>query len=99
MTRKRSTKTTTADAANETAPVWAASGEAPPEDATAVAVQTRSAERFFRCGLQFSREWRFVSRDSLSATDWQRLLAEPHLRVQGVTRTAAPSETDEGVPQ
>lgn len=65
-----------------------ASGEPPAENAEAVYVKTRTAERFYRCGLAFGRLWRLVERQDLSEPDWQRLLAEPHLEVQGVALVA-----------
>ncbi|MDO4693052.1 MAG: hypothetical protein Q4A62_00275 [Eikenella sp.] len=64
------------------------SGEPPAEDAEAVLVKTRTAERFFRCGLEFGRAWRLVERKDLSEPNWQRLLAEPHLVAQGVALVA-----------
>lgn len=65
-----------------------ASGEPPTEDAEAAFVKTRTAERFYRCGLEFGRAWRLVERKDLSEPNWQRLLAEPHLVAQGVVLTA-----------
>lgn len=64
------------------------SGEPPTEDAEAAFVKTRTAERFYRCGLEFGRNWRLVERKDLSEPNWQRLLAEPHLVAQGVVLTA-----------
>lgn len=76
-----------------------ASGEAPTEGAEMVAVKTRSAARFYRCGLEFSRETRIVERGEMSEGDWQRLLAEPNLTVQGVVLMTPEAAYDEDVPQ
>ena len=65
-----------------------ASGEPPTEDAEAAFVKTRTAERFYRCGLEFGRAWRLVERKDLSEPNWQCLLAEPHLVAQGVVLVA-----------
>ena len=61
-----------------------ASGEAPTEGAVMVAIKTRSAARFYRCRLEFDRDFRIVERGDMNDYDWQRLLAEPNLVVEGV---------------
>jgi len=76
-----------------------ASGEAPVEGAEMVAVKTRSAARFYRCGLEFTREIRIVERSTMDEADWQRLLAEPNLTVQGVVLMMPEAAYDEDVPQ
>lgn len=76
-----------------------ASGEAPVEGAEMVAVKTRNATRFYRCGLEFTREIRIVERSAMDEADWQRLLAEPNLTVQGVVLMAPEAAYDEDVPQ
>lgn len=76
-----------------------ASGEAPVEGAEMVAVKTRSAARFYRCGLEFTREIRIVERSAMDEADWQRLLAEPNLTVQGVVLMMPEAAYDEDVPQ
>ena len=76
-----------------------ASGEAPTEGAEMVAVKTRSAARFYRCGLEFTREIRIVERSTMDEADWQRLLAEPNLTVQGVVLMTPEAAYDEDVPQ
>lgn len=76
-----------------------ASGEAPVEGAEIVAVKTRSAARFYRCGLEFTREIRIVERSTMDEADWQRLLAEPNLTVQGVVLMTPEAAYDEDVPQ
>ena len=76
-----------------------ASGEAPVEGAEMVAVKTRSAARFYRCGLEFTCEIRIVERSALDEADWQRLLAEPNLTVQGVVLMTPEAAYDEDVPQ
>lgn len=76
-----------------------ASGEAPTEGAEMVAVKTRSAARFYRCGLEFTREIRIVERSTMDEADWQRLLAEPNLTVQGVVLMTPDAAYDEDVPQ
>ena len=76
-----------------------ASGEAPVEGAEMVAVKTRNATRFYRCGLEFTREIRIVERSALDEADWQRLLAEPNLTVQGVVLMTPEAAYDEDVPQ
>lgn len=76
------------------------SGEPPAEDAELVAVRTKTAPRFYRCGLEFVRsQSRMVRRSELSEANWQRLLAEPNLLVQGVVMMAADDAYDEDVPQ
>ena len=64
-----------------------------------VAVKTRSAARFYRCGLEFTREIRIVERSAMDEADWQRLLAEPNLTVQGVVLMMPEAAYDEDVPQ
>lgn len=76
-----------------------ASGEAPVEGAEMVAVKTRNATRFYRCGLEFTREIRIVERSAMDEADWQRLLAEPNLTVQGVVLMTPEAAYDEDVPQ
>lgn len=76
-----------------------ASGEAPVEGAEMVAVKTRNATRFYRCGLEFTREIRIVERSAMDEADWQRLLAEPNLTVQGVVLMTPDAAYDEDVPQ
>lgn len=76
-----------------------ASGEAPVEGAEMVAVKTRNAARFYRCGLEFTREIRIVERSAMDEADWQRLLAEPNLTVQGVVLMTPEAAYDEDVPQ
>lgn len=76
-----------------------ASGEAPVEGAEMVAVKTRSAARFYRCGLEFTREIRIVERSAMDEADWQRLLAEPNLTVQGVVLMTPEVAYDGDVPQ
>ena len=76
-----------------------ASGEAPVEGAEMVAVKTRSTARFYRCGLEFTREIRIVERSAMDEADWQRLLAEPNLTVQGVVLMTPETAYDEDVPQ
>ena len=76
-----------------------ASGEAPVEGAEMVAVKTRNATRFYRCGLEFTREIRIVDRSAMDEADWQRLLAEPNLTVQGVVLMASEAAYDGDVPQ
>lgn len=76
-----------------------ASGEAPVEGAEMVAVKTRNATRFYRCGLEFTREIRIVERSAMDEADWQRLLAEPNLTVQGVVLMTPEATYDEDVPQ
>lgn len=76
-----------------------ASGEAPVEGAEMVAVKTRSAARFYRCGHEFTREIRIVERSAMDEADWQRLLAEPNLTVQGVVLMTPEAAYDEDVPQ
>lgn len=76
-----------------------ASGEAPVEGAEMVAVKTRNATRFYRCGLEFTREIRIVERSAMNEADWQRLLAEPNLTVQGVVLMTPEAAYDEDVPQ
>ena len=76
-----------------------ASGEAPVEGAEMVAVKTHSAARFYRCGLEFTREIRIVERSAMDEADWQRLLAEPNLTVQGVVLMTPDAAYDEDVPQ
>lgn len=76
-----------------------ASGKAPVEGAEMVAVKTRSAARFYRCGLEFTREIRIVERSAMDEADWQRLLAEPNLTVQGVVLMTPEAAYDEDVPQ
>lgn len=75
------------------------SGEAPAEGAEMVAVKTHSAARFYRCGLEFTREIRIVERSTMDEADWQRLLAEPNLTVQGVVLMTPEAAYDEDVPQ
>lgn len=79
--------------------VSVASGEAPVEGAEMVAVKTRNATRFYRCGLEFTREIRIVERSAMDEADWQRLLAEPNLTVQGVVLMTPDAAYDEDVPQ
>lgn len=76
-----------------------ASGEAPVEGAEMVAVKTHNATRFYRCGLEFTREIRIVERSAMNEADWQRLLAEPNLTVQGVVLMTPEAAYDEDVPQ
>lgn len=76
-----------------------ASGEAPVEGAEMVAVKTHNATRFYRCGLEFTREIRIVERSAMDEADWQRLLAEPNLTVQGVVLMTPEAAYDEDVPQ
>ena len=76
-----------------------ASGEASVEGAGMVAVKTRNAARFYRCGLEFTREIRIVERSTMDEADWQRLLAEPNLTVQGVVLMTPGAAYDEDVPQ
>ena len=76
-----------------------ASSEAPGEGAEMVAVKTRNATRFYRCGLEFTREIRIVERSAMNEADWQRLLAEPNLTVQGVVLMTPDAAYDEDVPQ
>ncbi|WP_107971054.1 hypothetical protein [Neisseria elongata] len=76
-----------------------ASGEAPVEGAEMVAVKTHNATRFYRCGLEFTREIRIVERSTMDEADWQRLLAEPNLTVQGVVLMTPEAAYDEDVPQ
>lgn len=76
-----------------------ASSEAPVEGAEMVAVKTRNATRFYRCGLEFTREIRIVERSAMDEADWQRLLAEPNLTVQGVVLMTPEAAYDEDVPQ
>ena len=76
-----------------------ASGEAPVEGAEMVAVKTHNATRFYRCGLEFTREIRIVERSTKDEADWQRLLAEPNLTVQGVVLMTPEAAYDEDVPQ
>lgn len=76
-----------------------ASGEAPVEGAEMVAVKTHNATRFYRCGLEFTREIRIVERSAMDEADWQRLLAEPNLTVQGVVLMTPDAAYDEDVPQ
>ena len=76
-----------------------ASGEAPVEGAEIVAVKTHNATRFYRCGLEFTREIRIVERSAMDEADWQRLLAEPNLTVQGVVLMTPEAAYDEDVPQ
>ena len=76
-----------------------ASGEAPVEGAEMVAVKTHNATRFYRCGLEFTREIRIVERSAMDEADWQRLLAEPNLTVQGVVLMTPETAYDEDVPQ
>lgn len=76
-----------------------ASGEAPVDGAEMVAVKTRNATRFYRCGLEFTREIRIVERSTMDEADWQRLLAEPNLTVQGVVLMTPEAAYDEDVPQ
>jgi hypothetical protein len=76
-----------------------ASGEAPVEGAEMVAVKTHNATRFYRCGLEFTREIRIVERSAMNEADWQRLLAEPNLTVQGVVLMTPDAAYDEDVPQ
>lgn len=76
-----------------------ASGEAPVEGAEMVAVKTHNATRFYRCGLEFTREIRIVERSAMNEADWQRLLAEPNLTVQGVVLMTPEATYDEDVPQ
>nr|DAK77774.1 MAG TPA: hypothetical protein [Caudoviricetes sp.]DAX52899.1 MAG TPA: hypothetical protein [Caudoviricetes sp.] len=76
-----------------------ASGEASVEGAEMVAVKTRNAARFYRCGLEFTREIRIVERSAMDEADWQRLLAEPNLTVQGVVLMTPEAAYDEDVPQ
>ena len=76
-----------------------ASGEAPVEGAEMVAVKTHNATRFYRCGLEFTREIRIVERSTMDEADWQRLLAEPNLTVQGVVLMTPDAAYDEDVPQ
>lgn len=76
-----------------------ASGEAPVEGADMVAVKTHNATRFYRCGLEFTREIRIVERSTMDEADWQRLLAEPNLTVQGVVLMTPEAAYDEDVPQ
>nr|DAK41621.1 MAG TPA: hypothetical protein [Caudoviricetes sp.] len=76
-----------------------ASSEAPGEGAEMVAVKTRNATRFYRCGLEFTREIRIVERSAMNEADWQRLLAEPNLTVQGVVLMTPEAAYDEDVPQ
>ena len=76
-----------------------ASGEAPVEGAEMVAVKTHNATRFYRCGLEFTREIRIVERSAMDEADWQRLLAEPNLTVQGVVLRTPEAAYDEDVPQ
>ena len=76
-----------------------ASGEAPVEGAEMVAVKTHNATRFYRCGLEFTREIRIVERSAMNEADWQRLLAEPNLTVQGVVLMMPEAAYDEDVPQ
>ena len=64
-----------------------------------VAVKTRNAARFYRCGLEFTREIRIVERSTMDEADWQRLLAEPNLTVQGVVLMTPEAAYDEDVPQ
>ncbi|MFQ3071248.1 hypothetical protein ACKJPP_04450 [Neisseria polysaccharea] len=76
-----------------------ASGEAPVESAEMVAVKTRNATRFYRCGLEFTREIRIIERSTMDEADWQRLLAEPNLTVQGVVLMTPEAAYDKDVPQ
>lgn len=76
-----------------------ASGEAPVEGAEMVTVKTHNATRFYRCGLEFTREIRIVERSAMDEADWQRLLAEPNLTVQGVVLMTPEAAYDEDVPQ
>ena len=76
-----------------------ASSEAPGEGAEMVAVKTRNATRFYRCGLEFTREIRIVERSAMNEADWQRLLAETNLTVQGVVLMTPEAAYDEDVPQ
>lgn len=76
-----------------------ASGEAPVEGAEMVAVKTHNATRFYRCGLEFTREIRIVERSAMNEADWQRLLAEPNLTVQGVVLMTPESTYDKDVPR
>ena len=59
-----------------------------------VSVSAKGANSFWRCGMQFTPEWREVDLDQLGARDEERLRAEPMLVVEDVKPAgAAPSVT------